>query len=136
MFHRMALALLVTACAAPPPRPVPVDATPKPAGVEPTSAPAASPSPPSGGPPPSRVTAWCEGEGPAKRHAVAMKDATGTVGAYRLSQAILDSPVVYLKPDGGDLTVFHIFDDDAARAAAGAIVDDLRARYPLEEALC
>lgn len=64
-----------------------------------------------------------------------MKSPDGRTGAYVLRPRIMDAPIPYLGPDGREITTFSIFDEDAARQAAGARVERLRAAYPIEEPL-
>ncbi len=84
---------------------------------------------------PETVAGFCTGGGPPGRRAVALEDAAGVVGGYMLATGIMDAPLTYLDPDGQALATFHIFGSDEEKAAASAVIDPLRAKFPRERPL-
>lgn len=77
----------------------------------------------------------CRTEGPATYAVMVFKDRGGDIGGYQVSTSIMDSPVHYFDAVGAPLTMFHIFGDQAERAAAQRIIKALRATFPLQERL-
>ena len=82
-------------------------------------------------PSPRIVAAICGG-GPTRAVRVLRNDA-GAVGGYVAVPSVMDSPIAFHDATGKTLTVFHIFDTDAAKAAASAIIERQRAAFPREE---
>ena len=66
----------------------------------------------------SVVQRFCRSDGPERWQVVVFKDRAGDIGGYQASSSIMDSPVNYLDSQGAKLTMFHVFGDDAERAAA------------------
>lgn len=80
---------------------------------------------------PEIVRATCAG-GPTRGVSV-LRNADGAVGAYVAVPSIMDSPIRYYDAAGKGLTVFHIFDSDAGKAASSAIVKRLSQEFPRQE---
>jgi hypothetical protein len=90
-----------------------------------------APRPTTAEPSPRIVAAICGG-GPTRAVRV-LRNASGAIGGYVAVPSIMDSPISYFDADGKPLTVFHIFDSDAAKTAASAIIARLSAAFPREE---
>lgn len=80
-------------------------------------------------PSPEIIRAACGGP---TRGVLVLRNADGAVGGYVALPSIMDSPIAYRDAAGTVLTVFHIFDSDAGKAAAAAIVQRLKAQFPRE----
>jgi hypothetical protein len=79
-----------------------------------------------------RIVASICGGGPTRAVRV-LRNPAGAVGGYVAVPSIMDSPIAFHDANGKNVAVFHIFDSDAAKAAASATIDGLRAAFPREE---
>ena len=83
------------------------------------------------------VERYCNGEpaGPGRESVTVMRDASGKIGGYVYSSGIMDSPVVYLNPEGEQVAMFHIFGSDEEKQRDTPIIEALRQAYPEQTAL-
>lgn len=76
------------------------------------------------------VRASCSGP---TRGVMVLRNGEGAVGGYVALPSIMDSPIAYRDAEGKVLTVFHIFDSDAGKAAASEVTQRLKSSFPREE---
>jgi hypothetical protein len=81
-------------------------------------------------PSPQIIRTACNGP---VRGVLVLRNGQDVVGGYVAVPGIMDSPIACRDAAGQLLTVFHIFDTDAGKAAASAIVQRLKAEFPREE---
>lgn len=62
-------------------------------------------------------------------------DDAGTIGGYRVSMKVMDSPVHFYAADGTSIGFFHIFAKPEENAAYAPAIDALKARFPHERRL-
>jgi hypothetical protein len=84
---------------------------------------------------PAMLQRACQSDGPATYTVLVFRDRSGDIGGYQVSTSIMDSPVHYFDALAAPLTMFHIFGDDAERAAAQRIIKALRTAFPQQEQL-
>ena len=126
--------LCTSACHAPPSSPPPADGATPVALHEEHEEPARAVTGPQ--PAPAIVERYCKPEpGPGHESVTVMRDASGTIGGYVYSSGIMDSPVMYLNPEGKQVAMFHIFGSDQEKQQNGPIIEALRKAYPEQTAL-